>query len=160
MNWDEPIDDYTAYEWLKWRNNLATLHDVSIARAIKPKDFGTVTSCTLHHFSDACETGYGQSSYIRLVKKKGNVHCSLLIGKSRVAPLKYISIPRLELIAATLSIKVSKMIREELDMEIEDDVFWTDSQVVLGYINSDVRRFKIFVANRVQQIRDNSRTEQ
>ena len=160
INWDEPIDEHTAYEWLKWRNNLVALQDVSIPRVIKPKGFGNVTNYTLHHFSDACESGYGQSSYIRLVNDHGKVHCALLIGKSRVAPLKFISIPRLELTAATLSIKVSKMIKEELDMKIDDEIFWTDSQVVLGYINSDARRFKIFVANRVQQIRDGSRTDQ
>ena len=75
-------------------------------------------------------------------------------------PLKFMSIPRLELTAAALSVKISKMLREELDVHVDDEIFWTDSQVVLGYINSDVRRFKVFVANRVQQIRDHTSTKQ
>ena len=131
-----------------------TLQDMNITRCIKPKNFGEVIHCSLHYFSDACETGYSMSAYIRLVNAEGVVHCSLLLGKSRVAPLKFISIPRLELTAATLFVKISRMIREEIDVHINDEIFWTGSQVVLGYINSDVQRFKIFVANRVQQIRD------
>ena len=154
LTWDDPIDDSSSYEWLKWRNQLMTLQDMNITRCIKPKNFGEVIHCSLHYFSDACETGYSMSAYIRLVNAEGVVHCSLLLGKSRVAPLKFISIPRLELTAATLSVKISRMIREEIDVHINDEIFWTDSQVVLGYINSDVQRFKIFVANRVQQIRD------
>ena len=156
LNWDEPIDDDTAQEWLKWRNNLKTLDGKSIARCLKPENFGDVVNCTLHHFSDACESGYGQSSYIQLLNQSGRVHCTLLIGKSRVAPLKFVSIPRLELTAATLSVKISKMLKKELDIHIDDEIFWTDSKVVLGYINSDARRFKVFVANRVQQIRDHT----
>ena len=101
LNWDEPIDGDTAQEWLKWRNNLKTLDGKSIARYLKPENFGDVVNCTLHHFSDACESGYGQSSYIRLLNQSGPVHCTLLIGKSRVAHLKFVSIPRLELTAAT-----------------------------------------------------------
>ena len=117
---DEPIDDDTAQEWLKWRNNLMTLDGKSIARCLKPENFGNVVSCTLHHFSDACESGYGQSSYIRLLNPYGQVHCTLLIGKSRVAPLKFVSIPRLELTAATLSVKISKMLKNELDIHVDD----------------------------------------
>ena len=71
LNWDEPIDDDTAQEWLKWRNNLMTLDGKSIARCLKPENFGNVVNCTLHHFSDACESGYGQSSYIRLLNQSG-----------------------------------------------------------------------------------------
>ena len=133
LKWDGPIDDDTAQEWLKWRNNLMTLDGKSIARCLKPENFGNVASCTLHHFSDACESGYGQSSYIRLLNH-GQVHCTLLIGKSRVAPLKFVSIPRLELTAATLSVKISKMLKNELDIHVDDEIFWTDSRVVLGYI--------------------------
>ena len=131
-----------------------TLQDMKITRCIKPKNFGEVIHCSLHYFSDACETGYGMSAYIRLVNVEGVVHCSLLLGKSRVATLKFISIHRLELTAATLSVKLSRMMREEIDVHINDEIFWTDSQIVLGYINSDVQLFKIFVANRVQKIRN------
>ena len=137
-----------------------TLDGKSIARCLKPENFGNVVSCTLHHFSDACECGYDQSSYIRLHNQRGQVHCILLIGKSRVAPLKFVSMPRLELTAATLSVKISKMLKNELDIHVDDEIFWTDSKVVLGYINSDVRRFKVFVANRVQQIRDHTSPKQ
>ena len=75
------------------------------------------------------------------------------IRKSQVVPLRFISIPQLELTAATLSVKVSRLISEEIDVHINDEIFWTDSQTVLGYINSDVQHFKIFVANQVQLIR-------
>ena len=61
-------------------------------------------------------------------------------------PLKFISIPQLTLTAATLSVKVSRMIVEEIDVHINDEIFWTYSQVVLVYINSDVQHFKV-VAN-------------
>ena len=129
-----------------------TLQDMNITRCIKPKNFGEVIHCCLH-YSDASVTGYGMSAKIRLVNVEGVGHYFLLLGKSRVAPLKFISIPRLELTAATLSAKVSRLTREEIDVHINDEIFWTDSQIVLGYINSDVC-FKIFVANRVQQKRD------
>ena len=160
LKWDEPIDDDTAQEWLKCRNNLMILDGKSIARCLKPENFGNVVSCTLHHFSDACESGYGRSSYIRLLNQRGQVHCTLLTGKSRVAPLKFASIPRLELTAATLYVKISKKLKNELDIHVDDEIFWTDSKVVLGYINSDVCLFKVFVANRVQQIRDHTSPKQ
>ena len=109
---------------------------------MKPKDFWSITNCTLHHFSEACQSGYGQCSYIRFVNERAQIHCRFLIGKSRVTPLKFVLIPRLELMAAALSVRISKMLREELDVHVNNEVFWTDSQVVLGYINSDVCRFK------------------
>ena len=75
------------------------------------------------------------------------------MGISRVAPTKFVSIPRLQLTAAALSVKASILLRKELTIHsIINQYFYTDSQVVLGYINSDAKRFKIFVANRVQLI--------
>ena len=103
---------------------------------------------------------YGQATYLRMVNDLEEVHCNLIFCKSRVVPVKYVFIPRLELTAATLSVKISKIIREELDIHISSEVFWTGSQVVLGYINNDPRRFRIFLANRVQFIRDNTDIEQ
>lgn len=82
------------------------------------------------------------------------VHCSLIIGKARVAPTKVVTIPRLELTAAVVSAAVSSMLKEELELKVDQEYFWTDSKVVLGYIANEARRFHVFVANRVQRIRD------
>ena len=71
------------------------------------------------------------------------------MAKSRVAPLKFMSVPRLELSAAALAVKIAVQLREELDMEVHDEVFWTDSRVVLGYIQNAKKTFKTFVANRI-----------
>ena len=74
----------------------------------------------MHHFSDASDIGYGQASYLRMVNEDGKVYCCLLIGKSRVTPLKFVSVPRLELTAAVLSVKISQQLKQELD--IEEDI--------------------------------------
>ena len=80
-----------------------------------------------------------------------------------MTPTKYVSIPRLELTAATLSIKMSQLIKIELELNdvinIREHV-WTDGQVGLGYINNESKRFEVFVANRVQLIHDNPSTNQ
>ena len=89
---------------------------------------------SLHYFSDASETGYGVVAYIRSVRENEEVFCNIVMAKSRVAPLKFMSIPRFELTAAALVVKNAVQFREELDKEVHDEVFWTDSRVVLGYI--------------------------
>ena len=65
--------------------------------------------------------------------------------KSRVAPKKYVTIPHLELVAAVLSVKILALIRRELDTEWKNETFWTDSKVVLGYINNNTKTFKILL---------------
>ncbi|XP_053381691.1 uncharacterized protein LOC123540987 [Mercenaria mercenaria] len=100
--------------------------------------------------------GYGQCSYLRLIDNKGQVNCSLLMSKARVAPLKPITIPRLELAAAVVSVKISVLLRQELQFPDALEYFWTDSKVVIGYVGNDSRRFHVYVANRVQQIRSHS----
>ena len=104
---------------------------------------------SLHHFADVCEYGYVsylrilQVSYLRLVDNNGRIHCSLIIVKACVARLKVMTIPRMELVAATLSVKMSILLRKELEIPVNKEVFWSDSEVVLGYIRSDSKRFKL-----------------
>ena len=70
--------------------------------------------------------------------------------------MKYTSIPRLDLAAAVLSVKMAGIIKKELAIDHILEYFWTDSQVMIGYIRNTQKRFKIYVANRVQQIREYS----
>ena len=80
----------------------------------------------------------------------------MLVGKSRVIPKKFLLIPRLELTAVVMSVKMACLIRKELNLGNIAEKFWTDSQVVLAYIRSQTKRFKVFVANQVQKIQEHS----
>ncbi|KAJ8028733.1 hypothetical protein HOLleu_31057 [Holothuria leucospilota] len=153
-DWDSPVPDDLRCQWEKWRKGLLELQTLKVDRCYKPVNFGTITKLELHHFSDASTSGHGQCSYIRFVNDRNEVHCAFVIGKSRVVPSKPTTVPRLELTAAVLSVKISLLLRKELEYDNVAEYFWTDSQVVLGYIKNDARRFHVYVANRVQQIRD------
>ena len=125
---------------------------------MKPIDFGCVRSAELHHISDASTKGYGQCSYLRLTNGNSDTHCSLIASKSRVTPIRPITVPRLELTAAVLSVKMSKQLVKELRFENIEEYFWTDSKVVLGYLTNESRRFHVYVANQVQKIKEHSPT--
>ncbi|XP_041484991.1 uncharacterized protein LOC121431537 isoform X2 [Lytechinus variegatus] len=154
LDWDSPIPEVIRAQWEKWRQEIGELEKFKVQRCFKPPNFGEVKHAELHHFSDASQDGYGQCSYIRLVNGSGEVSCSLVLAKSRVTPLKAVTIPRLELVAATISAKMSGFLRKELRYKEIREFFWTDSKIVLGYINNEARRFHVYVSNRVQEIRN------
>lgn len=125
-----------------------------VERCIKPKDFGQPIQAQLHHFSDASQDGFGTVTYVRMQNNKSSVHVSFLLGKARVTSLKQTTIPRLELTAAVLAVRVDQMLRAELQLPLDQSTFWTDSTSVLKYIRNEDKRFHTFVANRVTTIRD------
>ncbi|XP_053395609.1 uncharacterized protein LOC128555863 [Mercenaria mercenaria] len=134
--------------------NLPELSKVSIDRCLKPGKLDKSSKIELHMFSDASEQAYGSAVYVKIYDAEGNSKCSLVMGKSRLAPIKSISIPRLELAAAVLAVKLYRLMKQELDLNIDKRYFWTDSMIVLGYIQNAKRRFKTFVANRLAIIHD------
>lgn len=95
-----------------------------------------------------------------MINQRNEVHVSFLMAKSRVPPIKPISIPRLELTAAVVSVNVTRMLKSELDVDNVQCYYYTDSEIVIGYINNDARRFHVYVGNRVQHIRDRSSPEE
>ncbi|CAB3978894.1 PREDICTED: uncharacterized protein LOC107357656 [Paramuricea clavata] len=137
-----------------------SLENVSANRCYHPKNFGAVVRNEIHAFSDASKEAVGVAAYLKQLSQKGEVSVSLVFGQAKVAPIRPTSIPRLELCAAVLSTKAVKKIQTELDLKIDDVKFYTDSKVVLGYISNDARRFHVYVANRVQVIRDTSEPHQ
>ena len=154
LDWDSPIPESLQPQWRQWIAEVKSLDSVVIKRCLKPIDFDEVVTAEIHHFSDASTLGYGQCSYLRLIDRNQRVHCSLIMAKARVTPIKLVTIPWLELMAALVSVRISTVLLEELDISNVVEWFWTDSSVVLSYIRNEARRFHVFVANRVQQIRD------
>jgi hypothetical protein len=137
IGWDDLLPEMLAPRWEEWKNGLQMLKEITIPRCYHPPDFGKVVKVELHHFSDASNVGYGACSYLRYKNDEDKVHCCLVIAKARVAPTKLLSIPRLELSAAVTAARMSVMLKTELEMQIDKEFFWTDSQVVLAYINNE-----------------------
>jgi hypothetical protein len=159
VGWDEEIPQDQKQEWDIWLQDFPRLREVKIDRCFKAASVLQPYQVQLHHFADASERGYGTVSYLRY-KNGTQVHCAFVLAKARVAPLKKVSVPRLELTAATVMVKVNNMLHKELQMHEDETYFWTDSQAVLHYINNESSRYKTFVANRVELIRDSSKPSQ
>ncbi|KAJ8349111.1 hypothetical protein SKAU_G00277000 [Synaphobranchus kaupii] len=158
--WDDVIPDELSKPWQRWLMELEQLSRFEVDRCTMPTNFGHARTAELHHFCDASEVGFGTVSYIRLKNDKGDVHIAFVLGKSRVTPLKQITIPRLELAAATLVVKVDRMLQKELQMKLESSTYWTDSTSVLKYINNQTTRFHTYVANRIAVIHNLSQRHQ
>ncbi|XP_035986832.1 uncharacterized protein LOC118560169 [Fundulus heteroclitus] len=152
LGWDDPLPCSVTREWMSWLEDLHHLENFKVSRCLKPVDFGDLVSARLHHFADASEEGFGTVTYLLLQDNKGHFHSSFVMGKARVAPLKPITIPCMELTAAVVASRMDKLWRQELQMDLQESVFWTDSTSVLKYIKNETSRFKIFVANRVSEI--------
>lgn len=155
-DWDSRLEPENVKLWTEWLDKLPHIEELAIPRCLVPIDFGDDVQMELHHFADASSAGYGVVSYLRIQNSDGRVHCAFLIGKSRLAPIKTVTIPRLELCAAVLSVKLDEMLRKEMRLEIRKSTFWSDSMIVLYYIRNETQRYQTFVANRVTQIRQGS----
>lgn len=156
LDWDDKVPDEDLRRWNAWLEALPKLECFSVGRCFKPLDFSEVVSSQMHYFSDASEVAYGAVAYLRLVNASGDVHCSFVTGKSRLSPVKLVTIPRLELSGAVLSTRLDRMIREEIELAVDESIYWTDSTCVLRYIENEEKRFQTFVANRVAAIREQS----
>ncbi|XP_068674574.1 uncharacterized protein [Montipora foliosa] len=104
--------------------------------------------------------GYAAVSYLRFVDEREVTHCSFVMGKTRNAPIREWAIPRLELQAAVLAASMSQTILRELDFQVHETYFCSDSMTSLQYIKNDTRRFQTFVANRVSEIHETTSPEQ
>jgi hypothetical protein len=158
--WDEKLEENNCRRWIKWLGELPLMVEFKVERCLEPVEFTGSLRYELHLFSDASQDGYGAVAYIRIVDSAGRINCRLVLGKSRLAPMKHMTIPRLELSAAVVAVRMDSMLRRELRLDLGESTFWTDSTIVLQYIKNTTRRFQTFVANRVGVIHDGSSPSQ
>lgn len=150
IDWDEPLSENLNSLWNSFRSEFDNLNDMEIPRHIFKGELPE--SLQLHIFSDASEKAFGAAAYIRATLKNGRIIVNLLCAKSRVAPLKQQTLPRLELCAAVVAAQLSKRIQTDLQIKNLPTYLWTDSEIVLSWINSQSTIYNTFVANRIANI--------
>jgi hypothetical protein len=151
IGWDEEIPEHIHNQWKVYLRELSQLEKLKIPRHVMPNNPQKVY---LHGFTDACTKRLGPVIYVVGVSECGKVTSRLLTSKSKVAPLRMVSVPRLELMAAVLLTKLMKNVKTSMRAKIDDVYFWSDSTSVLGQIRKSSRNFKTFVGNRVAYIQE------
>jgi len=151
IDWDDPIPQSIHDAWSQWRAELSLLSSHRIPRCYFPKDV-QVHTVQLHGFSDASEQAYAGVIYLRGRDSKGKVHVSLVMSKTKVAPIKRFTIPRLELCGAHLLAQLLHHVKEVFNIPLQDVFAWTDSTIVLNWLVGNPRRFKTYVGNRISHI--------
>ena len=144
--------------FLKWVTGISLLKHWKISRCYTSVVLWTnlnVSEVELHGFGDASEQGYGPCIYLKLPKGDGSFETSLVISRAKVAPLKKLTLPRLELLGSLLCARLIRFVQTSLRLSDQVAcVCWTDSQVALSWIKGDASKWKPFVANRVRDIQE------
>ena len=152
-DWNSELSPQLGEKWKNWLQNISELQKFTVPRCFKSSS--NIQETQLHLFSDGSETAYAAVGYLRFVDTTQNVHCSLVMAKTSLVPLKssaLTTIPRIELNGAKLAVRIQKIIQQELEIKIDKTLFWTDSTTVLKYLNSKTNRFQRFVSNRVAYV--------
>ncbi|XP_012136802.2 uncharacterized protein LOC105662014 [Megachile rotundata] len=149
VDWDESLSMDIYTEWVTFYKQLPLLNNTVFNRYII---IASPISIELHGFCDASEKTYGACIYVRSTNATGQVQVDLLIAKSKVAPLKTQSIPRLELCAALLLSTLMTTVRKALHLQVQHTTFWSDSTIVLHWLRTSPHLLKTFIANRISKI--------
>ncbi|KAL0894481.1 hypothetical protein ABMA27_013075 [Loxostege sticticalis] len=157
-SWDVPLPCSERAQWDEWYRDIKSVNACKVPRAYKV--FSTFVTQELHVFTDASELAYACVAYWRFVFKDGTTHLAFIASKSRVAPLKPASIPRLELQAALLGVRLAQTICAEHRGHASRRVFWSDSKTVLAWIRSDSRKYKAFVSHRLGEIAEQTQVNE
>ncbi|GFU05905.1 DUF1758 domain-containing protein [Trichonephila clavipes] len=146
LEWDEPLSNPIAKEWNDFVSTLPVIQNIHVPRLVIGKGI-----IIIHEFADFSLAAYGAVLYAQSISKE-DVSTRLLCSKSRVAPVKPITIPRLELCACVLLSQLLEKVLHSLTLPIQQIMLWTDSNIVLAWIQRSPEQLKTFIANRIKII--------
>ncbi|GFT87924.1 uncharacterized protein TNCV_800171 [Trichonephila clavipes] len=146
LEWDEPLSNPIAKEWNDFVSTMPVIQNIHVPRLVIGK--GRII---MHGFADASTAAYGAVLYAQSISEE-DVSTRLLCSKSRVAPVKPITIPRLELCACVLLSQLLEKVLHSLTLPIQQIMLWTDSNIVLAWIQRSPEQLKTFIGNRIKII--------
>ena len=153
VSWDDELPYDLEVRFVKWINSTRCLGLLFIDRHYFPNvTWKSIVYLEIHGFGDASENGYGACVYLRLYFNN-TCKTTLVMSKTRVAPIKKLTLPKLELMGALLCARLVIFVKNALDLKIETNmVCWTDSTIALGWIKSNPSIKDVYVNNRVREI--------
>ncbi|XP_068682177.1 uncharacterized protein [Montipora foliosa] len=154
LNWDDELPCNVQEKWIQLFTEMKELDGIGFKRCLVPPEADELPSLCV--FADASQEAFGACAYIRQKTKENTYEVTFVAAKSRVAPLKQLTIPRLELQAAVLASRLAKSILDESRIQFESVKFLTDSTITLAWIQCASRSFKPFVSSRVGEIQSKS----
>ncbi|XP_055527903.1 uncharacterized protein LOC129720443 [Wyeomyia smithii] len=157
IGWDEEVGENPFRDWCRWIKMFDFITDVRIPRCYFPDaSVQTYNQAELHVFVDASLLAYACALYLRTTNSNGTPQCTLIAAKAKVAPLKPMTIPKLELQGCVLGTRLAKFVESNHSVTIGRKILWTDSSVALSWIRADPRNYRQFVANRVGEIQEST----
>jgi len=151
IKWDDSLNNGLLIEWRKWYSQIVDLKEIETPRYYFNEKYNDEVE--LHAFCDASEKAYGAVVYVRFAKNENDYDTTLVMAKSRVAPIKKITLPRLELMGALVLCRLIKMLKELFGANVKVYA-WSDSMVTLHWIKGHANNWKSFVCNRVIEIQE------
>ncbi|XP_058975815.1 uncharacterized protein LOC131801289 [Musca domestica] len=150
VGWDDPLKPHTLLSWKNFVSTSVGIEEIRIPRWV---NYSADCNVQLHGFSDSSESAYAAALYLR-VEVGHNIFSNLLVAKSKVAPLKKMSLPRLELCGALLLAELVDSVLPQLDIQKTSLFAWSDSTIVLAWLKKPSYSWTTFVANRVSIIQE------
>ncbi|XP_017468619.1 PREDICTED: uncharacterized protein LOC108360719 [Rhagoletis zephyria] len=158
IGWDEPLSIDLYEKWCHWKSNIEVIKTAKIPRCYS-EFLQHAKEVQLHMFVDAGENAYSAVCYLRVEHTNG-ISVALVAAKSKVSPLKPLSIPRLELQAALVGVRLAGAVLNVQRIPITKHYFWTDSKTVLRWLRMDPKNFKPYVMHRVGEILESTNVSQ
>jgi len=158
LGWDDPVAQHDRHDWMNFFKSLFEMENVRFLRSTKPDDARGDPSLIV--FSDASENAIGACAYVRWENKQGDFVSRLLVAKSRLAPLRKTTIPRLELNAALIGARLGEFITREVRMKFSKTFYIVDSEIVRAQIQKESYGFNTFVGVRVGEIQSKTNKEE
>ena len=157
QQWDEALSEELTEDFLHWSKALPELSTLELQRCYFSEP---AESLELHVFGDSSKEMFGAVAFLRARQKSdGSTQLAFVIGKGRVAPMKSLTIPKLELQAALLASRLKRHVEAALTLAIEKVYMWSDSRMVLQWLHLPEKQ-PVFVANRVSEILDASTVDE
>ncbi|KAK9739528.1 Pao retrotransposon peptidase [Popillia japonica] len=148
LDWDDPIPPEICQEWLSFCSDLQFLKDIIIPRQVLEK-LENNTGFDLIGFCDASQHAYASCVYARSIDAHKNVKIELFCSKTKVPPLKVLTIPRLELMSAVLLAELMSKVSKLLTVNHEVS-YWSDSKIVLAWLNKNPKHLQTFVVAKIR----------